>query len=156
MPVKLFTLHNEHAKQVGTATVSKAGTTSEPEVVRKMPSHDLICKQNTELVVICTVVVAVSIKYLPHLYTIHRNDNVPAAFDYMFSSKPYAWNSQAMLPLSAGSGSSEAHHIGKSVLQDEISEVQHPALSVGSGQHFAVRGLSLNNYYYEAARLTVD
>lgn len=56
MAVNLFALQNGHAAQVGTATVSEAGATSETEAVRIMHNHDLLRQQGKDLFVIRTVV----------------------------------------------------------------------------------------------------
>lgn len=74
----------------------------------------------------------------------------------MFSSKLYAWDSQAMVLLSRASWSRQGHHDGKSFSEVEITELQHPLGLVDSGQHFAVRNLCLNEYSYGEVMLVVD
>lgn len=43
---------------------------------------------------------------------------------------------------------------GKSCSEDEITAVHHPVMSIDSGRHLAVRGLGLNNSFYEGVWLT--
>lgn len=104
--VKLLALHNVHAVQVRTATLSEAGEKSETEVVISMHNHDSHHHEGTNLLVRCTVAIAYSIKYLVYPYTFHTSDEVPASLGGMLSSRLYIWDSQAMLPIPTASGSS--------------------------------------------------
>lgn len=103
VPVNLFSLHNGHAAQIGTAAVSEAGATVETEVLNSMHNHDLSFEQSVKCIVIRTSDTADSVKDLTYHCTFPTNDEAPAD---LFSSKLHAWDTQFMLPLPTASGSS--------------------------------------------------
>lgn len=51
-PVTMLVFHNVHVPQVGTATVSEAGATSETEAVRGPHNQDLPPQQGTDLILL--------------------------------------------------------------------------------------------------------
>lgn len=72
------------------------------------------------------------------------------------SSSVDAWDSQALLPLSACSGSSKGLQASNPGFVRDIIEIGGPAMSVEFGRHIVNQGLSLNEYSYEEVCHTVD
>lgn len=62
MAVTLLAVINAHALQFCIATVSKAGAPSKSEAVRSMSIQAQPKEQGTNFVVICTVIIATSVK----------------------------------------------------------------------------------------------
>lgn len=85
---------------VGTATVSKESAASETETMRKMHNPDLPREQGSHSVVVRTVVIADLVKDLAYSYTFLANDEVPGTLGDIISSRPHAWDIQAMILLS--------------------------------------------------------
>lgn len=154
MSVKIFALHNKHAVQVATATVSEAGATYETEAVRRMHNPDIPREQGADLVDFQAVAIADSVNDLLYLYMIRTKKEVTGTLSDMFSSL-YSWDSHTTLHLPTTSGSSQGHHRSKPGSEDEITKDLHPAMPVNSGRLIAVRGVNLNNYSYQEVWLTV-
>lgn len=89
-PVRLFILHDGHASQAGSPSVSAAGAPFETEAVRSLQTHDLKPEQDMDLVVIHNVFIAVSIKNLQCPHQFHTKDEVPVTYGGMLSTRLYA------------------------------------------------------------------
>lgn len=98
--VKVFVLQNGHAHQMGTATVIEASASSGTEAVRRLHNYDLPFEHGMDLVVVCPVVMANYVKDLAYPYTFHTKEEATAILGDMFSSRLYAWDIQAVLPVS--------------------------------------------------------
>lgn len=137
VPVNLFAVQDGHSKEVGTATVSEAGAISVRRPVQGTHDQDLPHNTGTDLVVICSVTITYSVKNFIYRYTFITNYEVPKTLGDIFSSFPYAWDAQAMLPVTAGSGSNKAQPSETQTSENEFAVMEDPQAGVESRQSAA-------------------
>lgn len=110
--VNLFAVHDGHAQEAGTATLSKAKKYFVNELVQRFHNRYLPRNSGTDLVIIRSVTIANSFKNFTYSYTFIPIDGVPETIIEILSSVLYSMDSQAMLFVIPGSGLTEVEPSG--------------------------------------------